>query len=116
MTNTTEKYKKFYISLLVNPVKYTTINYSTAPKSHVKIFTYMNNDNGFDILVAVVFYNSPQLGGIGTKYQDLVRPFQISEGESLPDFHLRALQERSEIYLLTNKAVQINNLTGKNIM
>ena len=40
----------------------------------------MNNDNGSDLLVAV-FIISTQLGGIGTKAQDLVTSFQITESE-----------------------------------
>ena len=32
----------------------------------------MNLDNGFDLVVAVVFYTSTQLGGIGTKAQDIL--------------------------------------------
>ena len=66
----------------------------------------MNNDNGFDILVEVIFSISPQLGGIGLKAQDLVTPFQLLEGEYLPDFHIQDLRERIEIYLLDDKTVQ----------
>ena len=32
----------------------------------------MNNDNGFDLVIYVDFYMSPQLGGLGHKAQDLV--------------------------------------------
>ena len=32
----------------------------------------MNNDNGFDLIIAVVFAISTQLGGFGPKSQDLV--------------------------------------------
>ena len=60
-------------------VKDTTIYSSKAPKSHVKLVTYMHNDNGFYLLISVVFAMSPQLGGLGTKYQDLVIPFFLGE-------------------------------------
>ena len=45
---------------------------TAAPKSNVKIITYMNIDHGFDLLVAAVFAMSTQHGGIVTKSQDLV--------------------------------------------
>ena len=51
----TENYQESYRALQVNQVKDTTINSSTAKKSHIKFGTYMNNDNWFDLLVAVVF-------------------------------------------------------------
>ena len=59
---------------------------------------------------------SPQLGGLGLKDQDLVIPFRLGEGEPLSDFHLRALAIRSEVVLMRDQTVQINNLTGKYIM
>ena len=73
----------------------------------------MNNDNGFDLIFAVVFAMSPQLGGLGTKYQDLVIPFFLYEGETLPKLHLRALKIISKLFLLQYQTGQINNLTGK---
>ena len=57
----------------------------------------MNCDNGFDLIISVVFAVSPQLGGLVPKYQDHVIPFFPGEGESLPYFHLRALTIRSEL-------------------
>ena len=63
----------------------------------------MKNDNVFDILVVIVFDMIPQLGCIGHKYQDLVTPFQLKKGESLPYFHLWDFQARSKIYLLNDK-------------
>ena len=75
----------------------------------------MKNDNIFDLIIAVVFSMSTQLGGIGPKYQDLVISFCLGEGETLPQFHLRDLQIRSDNLLLLDKKVQINNPTGKYI-
>ena len=40
----------------------------------------MNNDNGFKLIISVVFAMSPQLGGIGTKDQHLVISFSLGEG------------------------------------
>ena len=51
----------------------------------------MHYDNGFELLIAVVFNMSPQLWIIGSKAQDLVIPFCLGEGEYLPDFLLRAI-------------------------
>ena len=76
----------------------------------------MNNDNYFDLLIAVFFDMSPQLGLFGPKYQDLATSFHLSEVETLPKFHLRALQIISENFLFQYKTGQINNLTGKYIM
>ena len=73
----------------------------------------MNNDNEFDLLIAIVFSMSNQLGGLLTKAQDLVIHFLLGEVETLPQFHLRAFHIRNEIFLLQDKPGQINNLTGK---
>ena len=56
---------------------------------------------------------SPQLGGLGTKYQELLIPFSLGEGEPLPDFRLRALTIRSEPELIRDKTGKINNLKGE---
>ena len=37
----------------------------------------MNIDNGFELLVTVVFTMSPQLGGLGPKFKDLVKLFRL---------------------------------------
>ena len=76
----------------------------------------MHYDNGFELLIAVVFSISPQLGVLGPKGQDLVIPLCLGEGEYLPYFHLKALTIRSEIVLTRYQTVQINNLTVKYIM
>ena len=57
-----------------------------------------------------------QLGGIGLKPQDLVTPFQLICGESIPDFHMLALHSISKIYPLNDNTAQKNNLTSKYIM
>ena len=75
----------------------------------------MNNDNDFDLLIDVVFAMSTQIGGLGTKAQEPVIYFCLGECETLPQLHLRALQIRSEMFLLQDKTRQINNLTGKYI-
>ena len=59
---------------------------------------------------------SPQVGGLVTKAQDLVIPFCLGEGDSIPDFHIRSLAIRSELVLMKDQTGQINNLTGKFIM
>ena len=64
-----EKYEAFSILLRVHLVKDNTISSSKPPKSHVKLITYMNNDNAFDLLIAVFFAMSPQLGRLGSKAQ-----------------------------------------------
>ena len=58
----------------------------------------MNNNNGFGIIIPVVFSMYTQLGVLGPKSQDLVISFHIGEGETLPQFHLKSIQVRSEIY------------------
>ena len=73
----------------------------------------MNNNNGFDLLIAVLFAMSSWLGGLGTKAQDLLVSFCLGEVETLPQLRLRSLQVRSEIVLLEYETGQINNLTGK---
>ena len=52
----------------------------------------MNIDNGFDLIIVVLFSVSPQLGVIGPKSQYLVISFHHGEEENLPQFHLRALR------------------------
>ena len=88
------------ISLRVHLVQDETIPSSKAPKSHVKLITYMNNDNGFDILITVFFDMITQLGGLGLKAHDLVLYFRLGEGKKIHQFRIRALQIRSEIFLL----------------
>ena len=76
----------------------------------------MNNYNVFDLLIAVVFNMSPQLGVLGPKDQYLGISFCLGELEALPKFHLKALQIRSKIFLSQDQTGQINNLIGKYIM
>ena len=76
----------------------------------------MNNDHGFELFISVVFATSPQLGRLGTKAQDLVMSFSLGEGGNIPQLHLRALQIRSEIFLLQDQTGKIRNLTCKYIM
>ena len=40
----------------------------------------MNNDNVFDLFIAIVFVIIPQLGGLVHKAQDLVISFNLGEG------------------------------------
>ena len=56
---------------------------------------------------------SNQLRGLGTRSQDLVIPFQLGEGETLTQLHLRALHIISEPYLLQYQTGHSNKLTGK---
>ena len=80
-------------------------------KNQISIcFTYMNIDNIFDILVAFLFSMSPQLGGLGSKSQELLIYFLLGEGEPITEFYLRYFQTRSETYLLNDKKLQTNNL------
>ena len=73
-------FEAFSRALKVQLVKDTTISSSKAPKSHVKIVTHMHYDNGFKPHIAVLFYISPKLGGLGRKAQDLVIPFLLHQG------------------------------------
>ena len=63
----------------------------------------MNIDNGFDLNIAIFFATSTQLGVLGTKYQDLAISFCLGKGETIPQFHLWALQARSEIFYWNTK-------------
>ena len=76
----------------------------------------MNNYNGSDLLIGVVVAMRPQLGGLGTKYHDPVIYSHLSEGETIPQFHLRAIQTKIETSLLQDETGQTNNLTGKYTM
>ena len=76
----------------------------------------MNNNNLFNLLNGVGFSVSPKLVVLGPKSQDLVISFYLDEGETIPQFHIRYLHIRSEIFLLQDETGQINNLTGKYIM
>ena len=76
----------------------------------------MNIYNLVDLICVVVFSMSPKFGVLGHKAQDLVILFFLGKVESLPQFHFRYLQSKSDIYLLNDKTRQTNNLTGKYIM
>ena len=109
-------FEEFSRALRVQLVKYTTISSSKAPKSNVKIVKHMHYDNIFKPLITVIFYMSPQLVGLLPKAQDLVIPFRLGEGETLPDFHFRSLVIISELVLMRYQTGHINNFTGKYIM
>ena len=76
----------------------------------------MHCDNGFELLISIVFAMSIQPGGIGPKAQDLVIPFRLVEGETIPDFHLRALTIISELELKRDQIGHTHILTVKYIM
>ena len=78
--------------------------------------TGMNNENGSDLIIAVVFAINTQLGRIGPKDQDLVISFHFGEEETFPQSHLRDLQIISENFLLQYQTGKITNLTGNDIM
>ena len=59
LSTSTGKYQELSISLWVHLFRYETIPSSKAPKSSVKLITYMNIDNIFDLLVGVLFSISP---------------------------------------------------------
>ena len=108
-----ENYESFYKAPRVNLVKFKTITSSKAPKPHGKLITYINIDNGFDLLIAFVFAMGTQLGGLGPNYQDLVIYFHIGEGGTTPKLHLGSLQDQSNFVRLKYEKVQIKNLIDK---
>ena len=73
----------------------------------------MNLDNLFDLLVAVVFSMSPQIGVIRPKHQDLLVYYLLGEVETLSQSYQRKLQGTSKLSLLNNKTQQTTNLVGK---
>ena len=80
-----ENHQAFSRSLRVNLVKYETISSSKSTNLNVKLITYLNNNNVFDFLIAVVFFMRYQLGGLGPKSQDLRIHFCPGEGETIPE-------------------------------
>ena len=76
----------------------------------------MNNNNVYDLLVAVGFAMSFYICDIWPKSQDLVAPFKILKSESLPDFYMYDIQSRSNICLLSYNIYQKNFLTHKYII
>ena len=56
-----ENFEALSRSLRYHTVKDTTISSSKAPHSHVKLVTYMNNYNDFELIIAAVFARSPQI-------------------------------------------------------
>ena len=79
-----KNYETFSRALRVHLVKNNTISSSKALKLHVKLITYINSNNVFNILISVVFDMSSQLGVLGTKSQELAISFCIAEVETLP--------------------------------
>ena len=106
-------YQSFSRALRIHLDKDYTILSSKLPKSDVKLVTYINIVNGFNLIVASVFLISPTLRLILPQAQDLVISFCLGEGGTLPQFHLRALHFRNENFLLNDETGQVNNLTGK---
>ena len=77
-------YEAFTRAIRLHLVKDETIPFYKSSKIYVKLIKYMDIDNGFELLIDVVFVMSNQLGGLGTKAQDLVTSIQICEGQTLP--------------------------------
>ena len=71
----------------------------------------MNNDNGFGLLIDVIFDINSQQGGLGPKVQDLVISFCLGKGKNLPQLNLRALHIRGETFLFQYQTRKINNLS-----
>ena len=88
----TEKLKHQSLSgeIRVHLVKHKTISSSKSLNLHVKQITYMNNENGFDLLIYVIFSISPHL----PKYQDPVFSFYLCDRETSPQLHIIALKTR----------------------
>ena len=97
--STVKKYESFSRAIRFHLGKDITIPSSKAQKSHVKLITYMNNDNVFDLLIDAVFSMIPQIGELGPKSQDLVIFFCLGEVETLPKSHLRSLQIRGDFFV-----------------
>ena len=68
------------------------------------------------LLLQFFFAMSPQLGGLGPKYQDLVIPFNPGEVEPSSNFYHRALAIISELLFIIYQIRLINNLICKYIM
>ena len=73
----------------------------------------MDIDNGFELIVVVVFAMINELRGLGLKDQDLVISFGFDKVEYLSQFHLRYLQARRKFYLLNDEMEQTNKQTNK---
>ena len=71
----------------------------------------MYYEDGFELLIAVVFSVIPQLGGHEPKSQYLVMTLRLGEGEPLPDFHPKDLAIISELVFMRDQTKHINNLT-----
>ena len=74
-----DNYEALSRSIRVHIFKDNTISSSKAPKSHVKLIIYINNDNGFNLIIDVVFTTLTQLGVLGPKAQDPVISFRLGE-------------------------------------
>ena len=92
-----ENYQAFSIALRVHLAKYTTIHSSKAPESHVKIITYMNIENRFYLLAAVVFIMGTQLGLIGKNLKNLLFTFALEEGKPYQNPTLEIFRKEAKI-------------------
>ena len=110
-----EKYESLYRALRFNLVKDETIPSSKAPKLYVNLIKYINIDNGFDLLIAVYFSMSTQLGELGPKSQYLVISFRLGEG-GLSQNSTSELFRPEVIFLLDYETGKIKNLTSEFIM
>ena len=112
-TTAKENFEALSGALRLYIVKDTTISSSKAPKSHVNLVTYIHYKNICELLIAFFLAMSPQLGGLGPKYYDLLILFRLGEGGPTSDFQLRDLAIRSEIVFMIDQTGHINNITGK---
>ena len=93
-----------------------TIDKTVAPESYNILMANRMCRNGFDLLVAIIYGRSPQLGGKHDDAQSIVVAFNAKSGELLSEFHQRALETASILALMQDKTGQAYKLIGKYLL
>ena len=94
--NLKDSYNVFGKTLKVHLVKPTTI---TSPKASELLVLLKHEENGFDILVSLIYDLSPQLDGCTLDHTESIYKLTIRPGTTLFEFHTKACDLFYEINL-----------------
>ena len=103
-------HKQYGNVILLHLMKQTTIPSNLAPLTSVKQQENSMETCGFEMLSKIIKAMSPQLGGQYRDLQEYVDTLNISEGEPVLDYYLRALKMSQEIQTQKDKTGQNNRL------
>ncbi len=92
-------YRSFGDALRIFLNSGTSILESSSPKAYLKLLSFCNIQDGFELLHDITFSLSPQLAGDYHDYRVDIEALQIISGEYISKFYQRVLKLSTEIQL-----------------